>query len=744
MGSIRARAFRALLQLALPAICAAAGSGPCRADAARELDLGHYSAALSAARDARHRDHQRGDLAAEKEDLNDIGLALLYTGSYAGAAEMFQQALAFDRRLRDAFGETVRLNNLGNVAFFQARYRDADQCYRAARAVLETNRSAPWHPKMMGRTLANQAVLAQRLGQYDQAREMYADLSRELSGSERARMLANQGSLLRRLGDPYLSLDAYRAAEQIFARERNSDGEIGLLKNHGIVLTADLGRPRDALPIFGRALDLAERSSNRREVLQLRLYCAEALRRLGRISEARVEATAAYVLARRLHSVEDEWKALYLLGRVDDAHALEDFELAIGLIEGTLTDLSLPAFKRDYLADKREVYDAAIARLLDGPPDRLFEMLERSRARSLEKRYPRASLAMVQGRLDPGTVIVECWSGNRRRAALLISRDRAFVIPWTAPDAEEIIRFAGPSLRRVIVSPDAGSPSVPFETLRTADGRFLIEQTAVSYLPCAAMLVHNRYQNRRRAPWAKDTLAVAVSGSPAGSNETPMRPALIHAEQEARDVLARAGGAGQLATGSHATADLLRSPDYPVVHVAAHSVANPYAAEGSRLLLGSGPAYLRDIYGWDLSRVQLITLSACETENGEFIRGEGTAGFSRALLYAGARTTITTLWPVADEPTAEFMRIFYERFRAGGSATDALRYAKLRFLRSTTRFRDPKYWAAFVLTGDPTIEAPAVVPWFAVVGCALLASSAVILAITGIRGHYGRGRKEAV
>ena len=35
------------------------------------------------------------------------------------------------------------------------------------------------------------------------------------------------------------------------------------------------------------------------------------------------------------------------------------------------------------------------------------------------------------------------------------------------------------------------------------------------------------------------------------------------------------------------------------------------------------------------------------------MRGEGVQSFSRAFLAAGARSTVTTLWRVADGPTAE-------------------------------------------------------------------------------------------
>jgi CHAT domain-containing protein len=64
--------------------------------------------------------------------------------------------------------------------------------------------------------------------------------------------------------------------------------------------------------------------------------------------------------------------------------------------------------------------------------------------------------------------------------------------------------------------------------------------------------------------------------------------------------------------------------------------------------------FLRELYDLNLNGVRLATISACDTERGKIIRGEGVQAFSRALLSAGAASSLTTLWRVDDELTAEF------------------------------------------------------------------------------------------
>ncbi len=69
-------------------------------------------------------------------------------------------------------------------------------------------------------------------------------------------------------------------------------------------------------------------------------------------------------------------------------------------------------------------------------------------------------------------------------------------------------------------------------------------------------------------------------------------------------------------------------------------------------------------------------------------------------MYAGARTVISSLWRVEDTATAEFMKHFYTSLmQKNATPAEALRYAQLKMTESQ-RWRQPYYWAAFVLQGD--------------------------------------------
>jgi CHAT domain-containing protein len=108
-----------------------------------------------------------------------------------------------------------------------------------------------------------------------------------------------------------------------------------------------------------------------------------------------------------------------------------------------------------------------------------------------------------------------------------------------------------------------------------------------------------------------------------------------------------------------------------------------------------------------LDGTELVVLSACSTGQGTIRTGEGVYGLQRALAVAGARSTLLSLWKVDDAATAEFMRRFYSRLKAGEPRSDALaatqeefRSGSVRDAKTGQRWDSPYYWAAWQLVGD--------------------------------------------
>jgi CHAT domain-containing protein len=113
-----------------------------------------------------------------------------------------------------------------------------------------------------------------------------------------------------------------------------------------------------------------------------------------------------------------------------------------------------------------------------------------------------------------------------------------------------------------------------------------------------------------------------------------------------------------------------------------------------------GVLFLGEIYNLRLD-ADLVTLSACETGLGKISRGEGIIGLTRALLYAGARNVMVSLWKVADASTGDLMVNFYTNIleaRKNTRISAAMREAKLSMIKDQ-KYANPYYWSPFIMVG---------------------------------------------
>jgi tetratricopeptide (TPR) repeat protein len=752
-----------------------------------EAGLGRYADSTRHAADAATVFEVVGDGAGVASALNRGGVTALAAGDYPEAERLLTLAVARSTAIGDQDRRAEQLGNLANVHFFVGRYADAARLNQEALTVTAAAAAEPWAGRRRRILLSNQATLLLRLGRYQEALAVFDQLgamSGDLRPRERAEILVNLGVLYRRLGDPIKALSTYDEARALFARDRAVDGEINVLKNRGIVLALDLLRLDEAERTFSVALETATASGNKREMLHARLYRGETRLRAGRADQSREDYAAGLAIARDLRTPEEEWKALYGLGRVepDAQRAVEYLDEAVRTIEQVREGIRVQSMRSDFLTDKRVVYDALIkARLPDASAGVLFGLLERSHSRVWRERLGLAKsidLISVQRAMPAGGLLLDYWHSAQGSAVIAVSRDKAAVIRLDIDDRQVAalidLLSAGPSsnwrdlsrdlgarllppspwfegIDRVQIVADGALALVPFDVL-PIDGRLLIERAAVSYTPTAATLMR-RFSGRGGflPPWR---LQLRVFADPrfasADLDDVDRLDGRLDASaDEARRVAGELAGRAALHLGpENRKASLLAANERaPMLHLATHAVADASALERSRIVFspaagaaGADYLFLKEAYGLPLDGVELAVLSACETERGRFVGGEGVESFSRAFLAAGARTTVTTLWRVSDRPTANFMQVFYHHLQRGVARDEALRRAKLRFLESGTDLADPHFWAAFVLSGEALRPVPRAISRTAV---ALTTLPIVALLWFLVRRVAGRRRPRA-
>jgi CHAT domain-containing protein len=283
-------------------------------------------------------------------------------------------------------------------------------------------------------------------------------------------------------------------------------------------------------------------------------------------------------------------------------------------------------------------------------------------------------------------------------------------------------------LKKIVIVPDDILNLLPFETLLTSKepDSWLVRDYMVGYTPSLSSLrvLMQRHQNGPRP--RKDLLAIGnpVYGSSSGpENGNTLSPAVLYNFNSSSGISLPALKYSGLEIENiahlfrqnkvtvlekeNATERWLKSnplADYKIIHFSAHSVIDDKKPTRSAIVLsyrqnlvGNGLLQTRDIYNLKLN-ADLVTLSACQTGLGQFIRGEGIEGLSRAFFYAGSSSVLMSLWSVNDQATYLLMERFYRHLKSSEPLMGALRNAKLEMIQSRT-LSHPYYWAGFVING---------------------------------------------
>ena len=110
----------------------------------------------------------------------------------------------------------------------------------------------------------------------------------------------------------------------------------------------------------------------------------------------------------------------------------------------------------------------------------------------------------------------------------------------------------------------------------------------------------------------------------------------------------------------------------------------------------SGFVTLTELFSYRFNN-ELVVISGCDSALGLDRGGEGMLSLTRGFIAQGASHVVSSLWPVSDRASAEFMTRFYESLVANGSVARALRDAQLE-LRSRPEYANPWFWAPYILT----------------------------------------------
>lgn len=656
-----------------------------------------------------------GDRRRIAQLYNEVGLATWrFDRDKPKALKYYDESIATWKALGEDRNVAVVLNNSGNIFRYPETYPEAERRYREG--IAAADRAGIDDDAFL---MKNLGIVLRETGRREQA-ERTLKRAIEVADARGQARIQWQGRM--ELGTFYSTVDVAKAAEQFEGALAALEG----LNNNVLLEGFRAGSLSGAVTIYDDPYDLY----------------SDVLLNTGR------ERDAFFVAERA--------RARAFLDTLSLARA----EIATALPQGFVVEERqiLERISKAQGAIRAEHVDPATRATLQAAIDAGEEQLSKIRVRLATEhpeiahaRYPRiAKVEDVQSTiLKSDEILIEYFLGAKSGTMWAITPTgfhvrrlppraeiEAAVRPYLAAianpevvaddQAKSLAAMLLPDLEKIagdrshmIIVPNGILNYLPFETLKTTTGRYLIEERAVSYAPSTSSLAFLRNRNVTGTEvWAIGNPLMQTTGSDSERGQSISRVGylkpLAFSGPEVRSVSSVYGNTAHIYEQSAATESILNGAEAAnagIIHIATHGLIDEEFPDRSGLALtaslpeSDGILQMREVYRLKLSAA-LVTLSACQTALGKEVTGEGMVGLSRAFFYAGSNAVLASLWNVNDASTSRLMRPFYEALSRGQSIDESLRAAKIAMLRSGGRTAHPYYWAAFVVTGNGTAQVP--------------------------------------
>jgi len=649
-----------------------------------------------------------------------IGNAILPTGRTDAAAEYLTRSIRAARQNGDARLLAVALNSLGNLRVMEQQWLEAVNAYddSATLAVAEGQ------PLLAARALINGAMAIREGGAAPEDARAFLDTAARLLDAlpvshETAFTLASLGAAYREFhrsfpgNTPPASLAAARALDRAI-KQAESLGD-ARIASYGWgylgTLYEDEGRYPEALRLTRKAIFAAQQAGAPESLYRWHWQAARVLRRTSTVDDA----IAAY--QRAVGTLEGMRPELAV--RYDKAPG--SFRETIGPLYFELVDLLLKRAAGtadkvrsvEMLGEARDVVEALkVAELRDYFRDDCVE-IARSKLTRIDLVSPTAAVVYPIVLPDRTELLVTLPSGLRRfvvpvSEARLTTEVRAFRRMLERKSTRQYLRpaqqlhawlmrpiegaLAEARIDTLVFVPDGPLRTIPMGALH--DGKdFVVARYAVAITP-GITVTDPRPLERRNLRM----LAVGVTEAVQGF------PALPEVEGELRAI-------GELFPGTTllnrefsvaAMEAKLKSEHFSVVHIASHGEFGG-TVDKTFLLAFDGKLTIDrldqiiGLFKYRAEPIELLTLSACDTAEGDDRAALGLAGVA---IKAGARSAVATLWNINDRASAQLITDFYSELREPGtSRAVAMQRAQVKLLRDP-RYQHPGFWSAFLLINN--------------------------------------------
>jgi len=263
----------------------------------------------------------------------------------------------------------------------------------------------------------------------------------------------------------------------------------------------------------------------------------------------------------------------------------------------------------------------------------------------------------------------------------------------------------------LIISPDGYLNYFPFEALYHKE-HYLVEEYTIHYISSGKEFVRQTKLNVKKPQkemivFANANFNAVVKGLFGDEKEQRIERYFDNLGDKEIEVIKKIYPHATLFQDENATiANLMKIPSSKILHLSTHGLflenrlrKNPllnavliFAGANNNKKASTLTAL--ELSALDLKDTELVVLSACQSGLGEIQNAEGVLGLPKALLQAGAKNVLMSLWRVSNEQTAKLMNYFYANLSKKQPYSTALQNAKLNMIQM-----HPYFWSAFILSG---------------------------------------------
>jgi CHAT domain-containing protein len=303
------------------------------------------------------------------------------------------------------------------------------------------------------------------------------------------------------------------------------------------------------------------------------------------------------------------------------------------------------------------------------------------------------------------------WEEKKEGREAFLQQARLLDSLLLAPERKQWSQAAG-----IVVVPDDVLVLIPFEVLLTApvfagnwrDLPWLLADYNVGYAYSATLLGVQQGISEEHERAAEKPPHVFGGFAPVYTSGSAYQ--LRNTFPMVKKVRGILGGDAWLDTDASEARFKNTAAQYQTLLLAMHGISDNEHPELSRLLFGDPGADTsvnnNILYAPELQimrlRADLVVLSACHSGAGKLEHGEGVYSLARAFAAARVPASVMSLWLLHEATAPALVEAFFRYLQEGKTKDEALRLAKLDYLKNDDNFETthPFFWAGLTAAGD--------------------------------------------